>query len=476
MERRAGQTRVLQLNGKLQEDERERSSLVAHVGGRVEKLYVTFTGEQVRQGQALATLYAPEVLNAQRELLEAMKLNDGGLLAEAARQKLRYWKFPEALIDSVARSGRLWEEVVIRADAAGVVRERRVAQGDYVREGEVLFDLANLQRLWVMLDVYEEDLALVNRGDMVTFRVPAIPGRSFRARVAFIDPVVDPRRRIVRVRAEVDNSGGLLKPEMLVRAELTHTDPREAMQVLVPKTAVMWTGPRSVVYVKVPNQTAPSFQFREVTLEGSAGNYYIVSSGLQAGEEVVTKGGFVIDAAAQLNNQASMMNRRVLVEGQEAADALDYRDAVNGVFREQLDQLLEAYVGIKDAFVQTDAVGAAAAAKKMVALLAGIDPTLLSGPPFEYWRQQSGALKAHLQKIAGSVAVEAQREQFDFLSRLMIDLAATFGSGGKQLYVQHCPMAFNDQGADWLSYEDRIRNPYFGDVMLSCGIVQDSIQ
>lgn len=463
------------LNGKIQADERQVASQVTHVPGRIEELFVTFTGEAVREGQKLARIYSPELVTAQRELLEALKIQDTNpRLAEAARQKMRYWRIPEATIDEIAETGEIQETVTVFAETSGVVTKRMVAVGDYIKEGDILFELVNLSRLWVLFDAYEDDLASIDVGDRVLFTTPAYPEQRFESRITFIDPVIDPITRVAQLRAEVYNRGGRLKPEMFVRGTVV-APISKGKGLLVPKTAVLWTGKRSVVYVKVPNTTVPSYEYREVVLGESLGESYIIHSGLEPGDEVVTNGAFSIDAAAQLNNQQSMMNRRVSIKGVEGPEVPDYKNTTPQEFKKQLRALLQPYIDLKDALVATDPKAAAEAAGRLAGQTDEVDMQLLEGDAHLYWMEQMRAIKAHASNIAGSNDVEEQREQFDFLSAVLIKTVEAFGAGSEDLYVQHCPMAFDDEGADWIALEEEVRNPYFGDRMLKCGTVERNL-
>ena len=466
------------LSGKVQADERLAASQVAHVPGRIERLYVSFTGEQVRRGQRLADIYSPELITAQRELLEARKLRDvSPELLAAARDKLRYWKIDSATIVRIEQSGTIQEVFTLFADASGVVTERRVAVGDYVRRGEPLFDLVNLSRVWVLFDAFEEDLRRIAVGDRIEFTTPALPERTFTTRVTFIDPVLDPATRTAGIRTEVSNPGGQLKPQMLVYGTLLPDRAAAGGALTVPKSAVLWTGTRSVVYLKVPDATVPTFEFREIKLGESRGDNYVVEEGLTAGDEVVTYGNFAIDAAAQLNNQMSMINRMV---NSEAAPrevvAPSFVEETPAAFQRQLTELVAAYLPVKDALVASEPATAARAANEFISVLGSVDMSLVQGDAHHYWMEQLQALQAHGKQLAGSDDLEAQRQQFEFLSTALINTLRAFGVAGETVYVQHCPMAFNDRGADWLAMESTIRNPYFGDQMLTCGVVEDTLE
>ncbi|NBC06754.1 MAG: efflux RND transporter periplasmic adaptor subunit [Bacteroidetes bacterium] len=468
---------ALQLSGKVQADERRASSQVAQVPGRIEKLYVSFTGEPVYKGQKLAELYVPDLISAQRELLEAAKLQAvNPKLLEAARNKLRHWKISPEQIGQIIASGDIQETFPLHATASGVVTQRRVAVGDYVAQGEPLFDLMNLNTVWVLFDAYEEDLPQIEVGDRITFTTPAVPGRRFSGKVTFIDPVIDKDRRVVSIRTEVRNPNGKLKPEMLVTGKLQAEAAGEQVSLTVPKSAVLWTGERSVVYVKVPDTDIPTFQYRELELGEALGDRYRVLDGLEAGEEVVTYGNFSIDAAAQLNNQASMMNRDIQIKGESGAKEVpNYQAAAPQAFKQQLGSAIEAYLRLKDALVATDAETAAAKATSFTNEVEKVSSEELAGDALAYWRQQRGALIAHGKNITKSGEVSEQRTQFDFLSQTLIKTVKAFGADEQTYYVQHCPMAFDWEGADWISDVEEIRNPYFGDEMLTCGTVEETL-
>ena len=465
----------LTLSGKLQADERLVASQVAHIPGRIEQLFVTFTGEQVQKGQKLASVYSPELVAAQRELLEALQLKkvNPDLLA-AARQKLRYWKIPMETIEQIESSGVIQETFVLSAEVSGTVQQRHVAVGDHVNAGSILFDIVSLHKLWAQFDAYEDDLAHIRVGDQVTFRTPALPGQSFRTRINFIDPMINAQTRTATVRGEIANSRQLLKPEMFIQGRLA-TKSTGTVQLLVPKTAVLWTGPRSVVYVKVPDTTIPSFAYREIELGDRVGDSYQVQNGLEAGEEVVTYGSFTIDAAAQLNNQKSMMNHLVGVKGAKAPAIPDYVAATSPAFKSVLGDLALAYLPIKDALVETDAKATAEATKPFLTQLQQVDRTLLEGEPRFHWEKQWSNMLAHTKRMGETEDVELQRKQFDALSDLLINAIKSFGIEDEVLYIQHCPMAFDNTGAEWLSTEEGILNPYFGDKILRCGYVQETL-
>lgn len=299
----------VRLYGKIQADERLLQSQTAHIPGRIEKLLVNFTGEGVQKGQPLALLYSPELVTAQQELLEAAKFRQTHPeIYEAARERLRQWKLPEAQISDIENSGNIMNQIEVVSNTSGIVTARFVNNGDYVDRGNVLFEVADLSRVWVLFDAYESDLPFLQQGDAVEFTVQALAGIQFSGRIAFIDPVIDPFTRVARVRVELGNSSGRLKPEMFVTGTVISRLNTYRNHLVVPRSAVLWTGPRSIVYVKQPGADEPIFTMREVGLGPMLGNSYVITDGLAEGEEIVTQGAFSVDAAAQLEGKPSMMN------------------------------------------------------------------------------------------------------------------------------------------------------------------------
>ncbi len=464
--------KVIRLTGKVHADERNASSQVAHLAGRIEKLLVNFTGEQVFAGQKIAEIYAPDLIAAQQELIEAINLQEfNPSLPESVRQKLRYWKIDEATIQRIESTGKVQETFPIYATQYGVVSKRRVAVGDYIKQGESLIDLIDLSKVWVLFDAYEEDIAEIKIGNQIEFTASTIPNKKFKAQVTFVDPLVNSETRTISIRTEISNENNLLKPGTLVYGELNKVR-RLKGKPTVPKTAVMWTGNSSVVYVKLQDREIPSFQFREVEIGEEIGNGYQIIKGLKKGEEVVTYGNFTIDAAAQLNNQASMMNKDVLLKKEEEKGTPNFQNKTADQFKEQLSVLAKSYISVKDAFVETNANKTAQLMANFLVKLEGVDMKLLQGEAHVFWMKQYNAMLTHGSKILALQDIEKQRSQFSFVSDALIISVNAFGTNGVALYVQHCPMAFDNEGGDWLSEEEQINNPYFGDKMLRCGVVK----
>lgn len=299
----------IRLFGKVQTDERLLQSLTASITGRIEKLLVNFNGEYIRKGQIIALIYSPELVTAQQELLQVASIRDQQpAYYQAAREKLRLMKLTENQINTIEKTGKVKTEFEVQSGISGVVTSKRVNQGDYVSQGSVLFDIANLSQLWVQFDAYESDLPFLKVGNEIRFSIQAMPGRSFKSSISFIDPIIDPVTRTARVRVEISNPRGELKPEMFVEGRVNTLLNEYKDYLIIPRSAVLWTGKRSVVYIRDPEHTEPSFSMREVELGPDLGNSYVVLDGLFDGDEIVSEGAFSVDAAAQLQGKSSMMN------------------------------------------------------------------------------------------------------------------------------------------------------------------------
>ncbi len=468
-------SKILTLNGRIAEDERKAFSQTAHFPGRIEKLYVSFTGEYVRTGQTLASYYSPELVSAQEELFEAKKYEKSNPdLLRAARKKLKLWKLSDEQIEMLESRGEVQEEFPILADRSGFVIRKMIEAGDYVRQGQELYRLADLSEVWVLFDAYEEDLIWLREGQKVNFTVNSIPGKQFTSSISYIDPVIDEKTRVAKVRVEIKNPGNILKPEMFTVGEVEAGMSTGAEAIVVPSQAILWTGKRSVVYVKVPDSEAPSFKMREVILGPALGDAYIIRAGLEPGEEVVINGTYMIDAASELADKPSMMDQEPPDSEDPFADVPDYRQETPDQFKKQWKAVIEHYLDLQRALVDADEQKAKDAARKMLEFLPPEMGSGLPRIPESYWKGRQKAIRAALNQIMEAKNIDGQRKAFISLSKEMARAAKAFG-GGDALYLFFCPMANNDRGAYWLNDLEVVTNPYFGDMMLNCGSVVATI-
>ena len=471
-------SKKIRMPGKVTVDERRISNVTAHFPGRITNLYVDFTGARIDEGQRLASIYSPQLLSAQRELIETRKHKESNpALYRATRRKLELWELPEAEIKKIENSGEVIKEIDIVSPAEGYVLKRNISKEDHVMEGTVMYKIANLSSVWVTFDAYETDIANVEVGDNVTFSVESYPGETFEAEVTYIDPTLDPQSRTATVRAEAENPNRMLKPEMLAEGIVSSDVGQGQEQLLVPKSAVLWTGERSVVYVKKQNTSQPTFEFREIVLGQRVGDQYVVKSGLQLGERVVTHGNFKIDSAAQLAGKASMMNKNpdgtmprghdhgsMEMETSKADTAEEPHQHT-----EHLSALVDHYLAMKGALAgdkfEVAKQQLTAFRKEVTQSTAMIDHPEHSAMHEKHHAAMMEAVEAGAQ----SQNIQELRSAFANISDHLVMALENQGYKGKELYLQYCPMAENEDGASWISEQKDISNPYMGTQMPTCG-------
>jgi Cu(I)/Ag(I) efflux system membrane fusion protein len=482
------------LLGKVKADERNIAELTARFGGRIEKLFVNYTGQNVKKGQKLGIIYSPDLITAQRELLEAIKYKESNpSFYKASRSKLKLWDLTNDQIDDIEANGEPKLYFDILSPISGTVTKRHVATGSYVKEGSALFELIDLSRVWVMFDAYESDLPWIKTGDKINFTLQSMPGKSYAGKVSYIDPFINAYTRIAQVRVEIINKDKAFKLEMFANGILESNIAKNSNELLIPKSATLWTGKRAVVYVKVPNHKTPSFLYREIILGPEAGNFYVVAEGLSEGEIIATNGVFKIDASAQLAGKPSMMNpeggkistghnhggtqmsdeeMKAMDPSDKKAEALNFTD-VSETFKRQLGELVNDYLKMKDAFVASDEKQVEAETKTVLSSFNKIDMTLLKGNTHVEWMNLLKSIKENLNGIITMKGIEMKRSHFSIVSNKLIEAIDMFGIASDQpVYLEFCPMAFDNKGAFWISAHKEIRNSYFGDKMLTCGEVK----
>jgi len=342
----------IQIFGRIDYDETRGSTITSWVDGRIDKLFIDYTGSPVRRGQAAAKVYSPDLFTAQAELIQASKefertRKSGNALVkkiaartlDAAQEKLRLLGIGKKQLQTMEQQQKPADHITLTAPLSGIVIEKHVNEGMYVKTGKPIYTLADLTKVWVILEVYETDLQAVSMGQKVGFTVEAYPGTEFQGKVVYIDPLVDEKNRTVRVRLNADNKKGTLKPGMFVRAELSAVaDKSGTSRLLVPSSAPLLTGKRALVYVQIPDKPG-TYVGREVVLGSKRGEYYEVKDGLKVGELVVVRGNFKIDSAIQLQARPSMMNP--YSESTEKA-----KDSLPQLFVSRLDLLNQGFVAL----------------------------------------------------------------------------------------------------------------------------------
>jgi Cu(I)/Ag(I) efflux system membrane fusion protein len=288
-------------------DERSLAQIAPKFGGYVEQLYVNTMGQPVRRGEALASIYSPELVAAEQELLLAGRLDravgasavpgipaDSSNLLDAARRRLQLLDISDAQIDAILRTGHVRRTLTLYAPVSGVVVQKKVVQGQAIQPGMELFTIANLSTIWVDVDVREADAGRVRTGSPATIELAAFPGRPVKGRVQYLYPTLDSTARTARARIAVPNSDGQLKPGMYATVHIS-TPGHSALTV--PASAVLRTGDRSVVFVDMGGgQLMP----QEVELGRVGGEYVEALSGLEPGQRVVTSAQFLLDSESNL--------------------------------------------------------------------------------------------------------------------------------------------------------------------------------
>ena len=467
---------ILNLSGKLTINDNASAIQAAHFGGRIEKLYFKSEGEFVKNGALIASIYSPELVTAQNELIEALDIKESQPeLYKAVRNKLKYWKITEAQILELERTKKVITNFNKYSNTSGVIQKVYIEEGNHVMEGAPLFDVSNLSTLWASLDVYEQDIKHLKEGQSIQINVNAFPDTPIETTIDYIDPTLNTTTRTVTVRATLKNTDNRLKPGMLVSAKLNTTGNTKQKALSVPRSAVMWTGKRSVVYVKV-SRDAPIFEMREIEIESAIGDQYEVLSGLEQGEEVVTNGTFTIDAAAQLLGKNSMMSRPDDMMEHEESKTEIIRYEVPEEFQLQLRNVFDTYIELKNALVLSNNELATKSSEMFIKNLENVDMTLLKvQEAHKHWMQQLKGIDEAIKMLSQHNDINMQRKYFKPLSAHMTSAVVAFGVNQK-IYSQYCPMADNDNGGYWLSLEEGIRNPYFGDAMLKCGTVEQIIE
>ena len=299
--------KTLRVAGRVEADERRMYAISPRFEGYVERLHVNFTGQPVGKGQPLFEVYSPELVSAQREYAIAMQgvqamsqASKGALdgmkqLAESSLARLRNWDLPPEQIAALVRTGEAHRTVTFRSPVSGIVTEKKALQGMRFMPGEALYQVTDLSSVWVVADVFEQDIGLVKTGAKVSVRITAYPDKVFNGTITYVYPTLKAETRSVAVRVELANPGQLLKPAMFAQVELAVGGKAEVLTV--PDSAVIDSGTRRIVLVQVKEGR---FEPREVQLGARSDNYVEVREGVQAGEQVVVSANFLIDAESNL--------------------------------------------------------------------------------------------------------------------------------------------------------------------------------
>jgi len=436
----------LELSGQLDINEKSKTSLTANFDGRIEQLNINFEGETVQNNQVVAELYSSTIQVLKDEYALA-KRTDNESIMQSVVQKIENLELSLQDIQNKSKSAT----ISLRAQQTGNVTQLMVAQGDQVKAGQALMEIADLSTLWAMFDVYEQDLNLIKVGDEMSMN---IGGATVTGKVDFISPIFNTEERSAKVRVVVQNPNLRWKPGVFVTGVVSTnvTNSKNETPLYVPKSSVLWTGKRSIVYKQLENESGVYFKLTTVDIGKTSGDNIEILSGLQVGDEVVTQGAFSIDSEAQLADKTSMMDPKT--EKSQSKSSVEEEINLNP---EAIAQLLSDYRQLKIALASDNFEDAKTSYKKLVASFSKLKLRKL---------QNTGKIRS----------IDELREEFLALSEDIIAIAKYSNPTDQLLYIQRCPMANNSEGASWLSFTKEIKNPYYGASMLKCGSTIDSIQ
>ena len=308
--------------GRVAVDETRVRKINVKVDGFVEKLFVDYTGKLVRRGDPLFSLYSPDLLSAEQEFVLALRTRQqlgaspaGEDLVASARRRLELWDIPNSEVEALERTQTPHRTLTLTSPIAGVVTAKSIVQGSRLTMGETPFEITDLSEVWVLADAHESDLPRVRLGTPVTLKLEAVPDRAFTGKVSFIEPVLDPKTRTVKVRLAFANPRGELRPEMFGEV-VFHARPHQGLRV--PLDSVIDSGDRKVVFVA---EGDGRFEPREVKAGDMAGELVEVTAGLRAGESVVVRASFLVDSESQLKAALAAVTAKPPAVGEAAGKA-----------------------------------------------------------------------------------------------------------------------------------------------------------
>jgi len=435
--RRRPLTRQLRVAGTIEDDESRHRILSAYTGGRVEKLFVNYEGAEVQQGQPLATFYSKDLISAIREYKVAFGQGASPMLT-AARMRLAQLGMSEDEIATAHKRSETDIFINILSPVTGTVVKRYVYEGQYVQEGEKLFELGDFAKMWFQFIAYEQDLPFLKVGQNVSVRTPALPDKSFRAQITFINPNIDDATRSARVRVEIDNPNRELRHKLYAEG----TVDLDAPEVLaVPKSAVLWPGDNPRLYV---DQGNGAYQQRRVILGRPGDDFWEVLEGVKEGERVVASGNMLIDSQAQLQN--------VSAPSDESPPLHDPALEMTAAQHTAMEKYITAVAEITAALARDD--------------LGAFNDAIAKLPPAPEGLPQPSATPA-------ADLASARREFLPF-SEGVANYAMHVRAHFPKLRIFRCPMTNRlgeglPNNAKWIQLSNKLQNPFFGREMLECG-------
>lgn len=482
---RPGALAQVELLGRFVENGMTVRTIAAPRQGWIDSVVIDAPGRSVVRGDLLARLHVPGVFEVNKELLQATR--DLGFTApgsaqarrvqakiDKARAQLAALGATPAAIEYIEKEDQEpLRSYPICAPYTGTIMERYELMGAFVRAGTPLFRLANLSSLWLVLDIPEKDLPLVALGDHVEVRLDAFPEKTLEGTIVFLDETVHPQRRTASARVHIHNPSTRMRSGMFARAVVTpQTSKQRFGRLVIPATAPLFTGRRSVVYREVQDGDDAVYEPRTVRLGPRLGDVYPVISGLALGDRVVTHGAFALDADLQIRGGPSMMEQ----PGDRHDDPRHQPLPLGVEEQKELQGLFFAYLELHVALADEDQDRLKFNLENFLTVLDRIH--LSKAPPQAktLWRKARGILSLQAKEMLAAPDLDQARVAFERLSTPMFRLLARHGNPlPSGIRLAYCPMAFDDAGAFWLQSRDSILNPYFGPKMLRCGEIRQRL-
>ena len=513
-------TRTIRTIGSIDFDESRLSTISAYVDGRLDVMYANYVGVQVNEGDDLALIYSPQLYTAQTEFVTSLESNSSSRfsvgnsdLREMARENLSELGMTKDQLESLSTSRKPESRIRIKSPQSGTVIEKSAVEGDYVKTGQKLLQIADLTSVWMMLDLFPDDAAHVRFGQQVEAEIQSLPGEVFTGRVAFIDPTVNKTTRTVRVRVEVMNFDGKLRPgdyataritvpaipgtlvydpalsgkyispmhpqvirdepgkcplcgmDLVSTVQLGYTlEPQPQQQVVtVPRDSVLLNGDNGVIYV----ETEPGrFEIRRVHVGPMNDFEAVIIEGLAAGETVATGGNFLIDSQMQLAGNPSLMDpSRAPSYAPGPLELPESRPVMlAGTAGQEFDRAYDAYFEIQCALA-ADLAPPPVALNTMLDSLSNLE---MSAEVPDVAQKQIANARRSAVRMDGSL--ETAREAYRGVSHALLRaaVAARGPKSAQALTHYYCPMVPGG-GGDWMQPGGELANPYWGDEMLRCG-------
>lgn len=514
----------INLVGKVDYDETRVAFITARMAGRVDKLFVDYTGMTIKKDYHLAEYYSPELIQLQQELLMANPITDLNQF-QIVTKKLKLWGLTDKNLTEILNKKEVSDRITLYSPIKGIVTHKLAMEGKYFKEGDKLFTVADLSKVWIKLSVYEPDLTWIKYGQKVLFNSESYPGESFEGIVSFISPIVNDKTRTIDIRVVLDNpqlklkpnsfinatisakiaeSGNIISPDLankwicpmhyeiikeakdicdickmdLVKAETLGYENKEINPPLViPASAPLITGKRAIVYLQKQDDNS-AYYGQEIELGLKTDNYYIVKSGLKEGDLVVVNGNFKIDSALQLAAKPSMMSmpNSQFSKANKISKIEKKTTKASEEFISSLDMIYNSYFKIHKALSKDNFEGAIVGTKSLKMMLGHISSDTLIKDNKSKWNEIKTLLAKQTKFAINAKDIKDIRIKFEKISDTMYKMSKAYSVSGKMPVKRFfCPMAFDNKGAFWLQQSDDTQNPYYGDMMYGCGEKKEDI-